>query len=215
MKLRSAPILGLASLLLLGGCATSRSVLDIPSPGVRAVAPAGGKEVFVAPVLDRRAFAVNPPTPDIPSLAPDEDQSDSIKARAVGRKRNSWGKALGDILLKEGQSVQTLVARAIRQAFAEKGYRVAERKEDAAPDALRVEAAIDKFWTWMNPGMWALTLSTEISTALTLESPAGSNAKTVSVKASGSYQTGLEENYAEVIARALRLYAEELKAKIE
>jgi hypothetical protein len=38
---------------------------------------------------------------------------------------------------------------------------------------------------------------------------------TVSVKASGNYQTGMEENWIEVINKALRAYVDELKAKLE
>jgi uncharacterized lipoprotein YajG len=215
MNCRATLILGLSSLLLLGGCATSRSVLDVPAPAAREAAQAIGKEVLVASVADRRSFETDPRSPDIPSLDPGEDQGGAIKARAVGRKRNSFGKALGDILLKEGQTVETLVANSVRQAFAEKGYKVIERKEDAAPDTLFVEAAVDKFWSWMNPGFAAITLSTEISTDLAIRSPAQNQTMTVSVKASGNYQTGMEGNWIEVINKALRAYVDELKAKLE
>jgi uncharacterized lipoprotein YajG len=215
MNFRATLILGLSSLVLLGGCATSRSVLDIPSPAAREAAQANGREVFVASVADRRSFETAPDSPEIPSLAPGEDQSDTIKARAVGRKRNTFGKALGDILLKEGQSIETLTASSIRQAFAEKGYKVIDRGEEATPDTLLVDAAVDKFWSWMNPGFAAITLSTEISTDLAIRSPAQSKTVTVSVKASGNYQTGMEENWIEVINKALRAYVDELKAKLE
>jgi uncharacterized lipoprotein YajG len=214
MNFRATLILGLSSLVLLGGCATSRSVLDIPAPIARDVAQANGKKVLVVSVADRRAFATAPGSPDIPSLDPGEEQSDAIKARAVGRKRNTFGKALGDILLKEGQTVETLTARSIRQAFAEKGYKIIDRKEEATSDTLLVEATVGKFWSWMNPGFVAITLSTEIATDLAIHSPARETT-TVSVKASGNYQTAMEGNWIEVINKALRAYVEELKAKLE
>ena len=206
----------LSSVLLLGGCATSRSVLDIPTPTQKATtASAGSPEVLIGAVNDRRMFEANPASPSIPSLDPSEDQSDSIKARSVGRKRNTFGKALGDILLKEGQSVETLTRDSLRQAFAEKGYKVLNNKEQATSKTLVVDTEIDKFWSWMNPGFAAITLSTEISTNMTIKSPDGSVKETVSVKASDNYQTGMEGNWVEVINKALRLYVEEVKAKLK
>ena len=215
MKLRAILILISSSLIMLGGCATSRSVIDVPPPNAQAAEQKTDKEVFVASVTDRRSFKIAPDSPSIPSLDPDESQDDKIKARAVGRKRNTWGKALGDILLKEDQTVEMLMTNAIRQAFAEQGYRLVERKEDATQDTLLVKANVDKFWSWMNPGFAALTLSTEISTRLALESPNGKANKNVYIKSSGEYQTGMEENWIEVINMALRAYIDELKGKLE
>lgn len=215
MSLRIALPIGLSCLLLLGGCATSRSVVDIALPAAGAAPHQSGKEVMISSVSDRRQFETNPPSPSVPSLDPGEDQSDATKARAVGRKRNTFGKALGDILLKEGQTVETLTAASIRQAFTEKGYKVIERKEQATGNTLFVDATVDKFWSWMNPGFASITLSTEIATNLSIK--AGGNGKTtvVAVKASDGFQTGMEGNWVEVINKALRAYVDELKAKLE
>lgn len=43
---------------------------------------------------------------------------------------------MGDILLKEGQSVETLTRDSLRQAFAEKGYKVLNNKEQATSKEL-------------------------------------------------------------------------------
>lgn len=66
----------------------------------------------------------------------------------------------------------------------------------------------------MNPGFWALTLSTEIATDLTIKSLDGSEIKKVSVKASDNYQMGTESNWIEVIGKALRLYVDDLNSKL-
>ncbi|MDR1367288.1 MAG: flagellar biosynthesis protein [Candidatus Accumulibacter sp.] len=184
-------------------------------PVTRATPQTPGKEVLIVSVADRRVFEVAPESPSIPSLDPKELQSSAVKSRAVGRKRNTYGKALGDILLKEGRTVETLVAESIRQAFAEKGYKIIDRKEDASQKTLRVEAFVDKFWSWMNPGFWAITLSTEITTDLSIHSPKRGKSITVTVQASENYQTALDENWTEVINKALRAYVEELKARLE
>ena len=201
--------------LLLGGCATSRSVLDIPTPVSEKITQANGKDVYINSTSDKRIFESNPASPEIPSLDPSEDQSDAIRTRSIARKRNGFGKALGDILLKEGLSVESLTKASIRQAFIEKGYRVIDTKTQITSDTYIVDAEISKFWSWINPGFFALTLSTEISTPLTVKSPDGVDKKTINVKASDSYQTGAEGNWVEVINKALRAYIDDLKTKLK
>lgn len=204
----------LFGLLLLGGCATSRSVLDVPSPGTEKLAPSNGKEVYINSAVDKRIFEIAPSEPSTPSLDPSEDQSDAIKRRSVGRKRNTFGKALGDILLKEGQTVETLTNASIRQALIEKGYRVADSKDKISSNTYIVDADIEKFWSWMNPGFAAITLSTEISTNLSIKSPDGTKKQVIAVKASDHYQTGMESNWIEVINKAIRAFIDDLKAKL-
>lgn len=204
----------IAGSLVLGGCATSRSVLDVQAPrSPQQAAPSNGKTVYVNVVSDQRVFEVSPTNPSIPSLDSSEAQDGNIKLRALGRKRNTFGQALGDIVLKEGQTVETLTAASIRQAFAAKGYRVLESK-DKADATYVVDANIGKFWSWMNPGFSAITLSTEIQTDLTIKSANAANKQSVAVSASGSYQTGMEENWLEVINKALHEYVNQLKEKL-
>lgn len=209
-------LLGLLFLCLaLGGCATSRSALDISVPASNNVAPQNGKTVFINTATDKRVFEVAPSSPEIPSLDPSEAQSDQIKLRAVGRKRNGFGKALGDILLKDGQTVETMTSASIARAFADRGYRVIASKGEVTSDTFIVDANIEKFWAWMNPGFMAITLSTQIATDLTIKSADGSDVKKVSVKASDSYQMGTESNWIEIINKALGLYLDDLKSKIK
>ncbi len=202
-----------AAAIILTGCATSRSVLDVQLPTGQA-SPANGKQVYINSVTDKRAFQIKPPTPDIPSLDPSEGQNDSIKSRAVGRKRNGYGKAMGDMLVKEGDTVQSLTYKSIREAFIEKGYNVVSNKDQITKDTYIVDASIDKFWAWMNPGFWSITLSSEISTDLMIQSDKGATPQKVSVKASDGYQVATDGNWAEIIQRSLKLYIEELKSKL-
>ena len=173
-----------------------------------------GKDVYVNPPRDKRVFEAAPGSPDIPSLDPSENSSDKVRARAIARKRNSFGKALGDILLPEGRTVESLTAASIRQAFHESGYRVLDDKGKVTESTYIVDAEIVKFWSWMNPGFWAITLSAEISTVLDIKSPAGPSRQTLSVRASDSFQTGMESNWTEVINKALRLFVDDLKEKL-
>lgn len=207
----------LASLLaisLLGACATNRSALDVSAPAGEAGA-ANGKQVFINAAVDKRVFQINPSSPDVPSLDPSENLDDSIKQRAIGRKRNGFGKALGDLLLKDGQSIESLTTSSIRQAFVEKGYTVVSNKEQIGKDTFVVNANIEKFWAWMNPGFASITLSTEISTELDIKSASNISKEKIYVKAADGFQLGTESNWIEVINRALRLYVDDLKSKLK
>lgn len=208
-------LLGILGMLLLGGCATSRSVLDVPPVAAGQMAPANGKEVYVNSTVDKRTFEVNPPVPSTPSLSPGETQDNDTRLRSIARKRNTFGQALGDIVLKEGQTVETVTNAAIRQAFVEKGYRIVASRDKVGANTTVVDANVDKFWSWMNPGFSAITLSTEISTDLTIKSADGVSKQSISAKAAEGFQTGMDDNWLEVINKALRAYVDELKAKLK
>jgi uncharacterized lipoprotein YajG len=202
--------------LFLGGCATSRGIVDLTIPVSTTAGPSSGKTVYINSVVDERSFEAKPKSADIPSLDPDEQQNDSIRLRAIARKRNGFGKALGDILLKEGQTVESVIHDALRQAFVEQGYRVIENKQLATDDTAIVDARIHKFWSWMNPGFWAISLSTEISTGIGIKSAgAAPHEETVSVKASDRFQTGVGSNWLEVMHTALKEYIDEVKRKFK
>ncbi len=195
------------------GCATCQSNLDVQIPKTQN-AQFNGKQVFINSVADKRAFQVNPPNPDIPSLDPSEDQNEQIKLRAIGRKRNGFGKALGDMLLKEGETVQSLTNQSIQQAFTEKGYTVLSSKDQVTKDTYIVDANIQKFWAWMNPGFWQITLSSEISTDLAIKAPKGATSQQISVKAADGYQVATEANWTEIIQKSIQLYINDLKSKL-
>ena len=215
MRFRAGFITCLSFLVLLGGCATNRTVLNIAvRPSAETVQPTG-KEVFIDSVVDKRVFEVRPRSPSTPSLNPSKEINENIKLRAIARKRNSWGKALGDILLKENQTVETLVAASIRQAFIEKGYKVLDSREQITDKTYIVDGQIDKFWSWRTPGAVAITLSTEISTVLTVKSQGHSETKDVSVRNSDAYLTAKGGNWRVTIDKAVRAYMEELKSKLE
>ncbi len=202
------------AILSISGCATSRSIIDVPYPAADKFSPANDKEVFIASVKDQRVFETAPREPNIPSLDPTESQNDSIRLRSIGRKRNTFGKALGDIILKEDKTVETLMAASIRQAFIENGYRLIDSKDKINDKTTVVDATINKFWSWMNPGFSSITLSTEIATDLSLKSAEGVTKTSISIKNAGNYQTGMEGNWLEVLNKALQIYIDDLKTKI-
>jgi hypothetical protein len=141
---------------ILTGCATSRGVLDLKVPDLPN--PASSQAVKIMDVTDKRVFEIEPKKPSIPSLQNDEINDPKITRRAVARKRNGFGAALGDILLPEGQTVEQLTRAALENALRESGYRVVAAGETGYDSATPVSAEIQQFWSWMTPGFWELKL---------------------------------------------------------
>lgn len=200
---------------LLNGCATSRGLVSLIIPTSDKVAPSNGSEIYIRSVVDERIFEEAPKSPDIPSLDPSEPQSEDIKRRAIARKRNTYGRGLGDILLNEGQTVMSVISDSLRQAFIEEGYTVIGNSANAGKNARIVDVEINKFWSWMNPGFWAITLSTEIGTDVTIQRAEGSEKRTIHIKAADQFQTAVEGNWLDVMHTALKDYIREVKTKIK
>jgi len=156
--LRTA-ILGFALLWLLSGatgCATSRGVLDVKIPST--TNPTSGDAYKIVDVRDSRVFELKPSSPSIPSLKNGEISDSAITSRAIARKRNGYGMAMGDILLPEGGTVQDLTRQAIARAFRESGLRVVSTGDPLWESAKPIEADILTLWAWMTPGFWILSL---------------------------------------------------------
>lgn len=156
-------------LVFLSGCATSRGVIDVQEDV--SGNPTTGVALKIARVTDARKFEINPGQADIPSLKNDEIHNPAITSRAIARKRNSYGKALGDILLPEGSTVTGLVEDSLKNGLRENGYRVLELGESGYEDAAPIEVDIEKFWGWFSPGFWKIGINFE--TLLRLHGPVG------------------------------------------
>ncbi len=161
MKLRKAAIgAGLAAVAVWAtGCATNRGILDVRVPSVPD--PSSAKAVKIVSVTDNRVFELKPKTASVPSLKDKAINDKSITSRAIARKRNAYGKALGDIVLPEGRTVCDLVKESLTQSLREKGYSVVEPTAPGADKAIPVQAEIQQFWSWFTPGFWTLSLEFE------------------------------------------------------
>ncbi|MFH0879382.1 MAG: flagellar biosynthesis protein, partial [Lentisphaerota bacterium] len=134
--------------LLGSGCATNRGILNVQVEKTKN--PSEGRTVTIVSVNDARVFEEAPRVSSTPSLKGAEITDKSITSRAIARKRNGFGKAMGDILLPEGRTVEQLVREALVKSFRDSGYRVLEAGEVAADGekAIPVEADIEQFWSW-------------------------------------------------------------------
>jgi hypothetical protein len=197
------------------GCATNRGIVTIKVPKNLVKDVTNGKEIFIKSVTDERVFQEKPKTQDIPSLGfgGTAKATEIIKKRAIGRKRNTWGKALGDILLEEGQTVESVVKDTLTQAFIEKGYKIINAKHEVSKKTIILTAKINKFWAYMTPGFWSIKLSSDISSNIKMTQH-GNEKKSINVHSEGKYQGATEGNWMEIINLSIQKFITELKKEI-
>lgn len=158
--------------VFMSGCATSRSEIGLATPepqaGTRSAEP---DTISILSVTDDRVFEVEPAKPSIPSLGfgGADEASAAVRARAVGRKRGGYGQALGDVLLEEGTTVTGVIQEQVAAAAREAGYRVVEPGEAD----FTLDVAIDRFWSWVDPGVFTMKITTVLETGLVLSDDYG------------------------------------------
>ncbi len=205
----------LLACVVLTGCATSRSEVQLGAPtAVTPAVPSKNRNVVIRTVTDARNFEEAPSDPSIPSLGHEGSAAASaeLKARAIARKRNTFGKALGDVTLQEGQTVAGVVRSNLAIAFQQAGFTVTP--EGAAGDSpLVVDVSIKQFWGWMTPGFWALTFETKIETDLDFRSAA--TPLTIKAYAQDSGQLGTDSAYIGIVSKALDAYRSEATMRLQ
>lgn len=134
---------------LFSGC-TTQFTFDVQP--TRAPPSSAKGFVKIAEVRDNRRFEVAPKDPFMPSLQnPKEVSSGAITSRAIGRQRNSNGKALGNVLLPDGRTVELVVREAVTKALAELDYAVVDARSPQFENALPMQVDVEQFWTWFTP----------------------------------------------------------------
>lgn len=200
-------LLAICCLALLGGCATNRSYMRLEVAHASAtVSTPTGKAVVIDSVQDARKFEESPGDPSVPSLKKGEEYKLGAeqRKRAIARKRNSWGKALGDILLEDGQTVETLAHDLVADGFSRHGYQVLAAGSAPPADALHVSVVIDEFWSWFTPGMWTVDMEGKIHTLIRTASGVQLD---VHAYGKNSGASGKEDNWREAYERAFRDFA--------
>ncbi len=90
-----------------------------------------------------------------------------------------------------------------------------DKQEEAKPDAIVMDISIDKFWTWMTPGFWAISLTSEIATINTIAIPKKENPVTIRATATISVQAATEGNWKKVIDKVIEDFIEKAKRELK
>jgi len=164
MKHPIVVLVAFSLLALTSGCVTGRRSFGVDVPPAETYAKNAVKgAISVGPVSDVRQFENKPDSPSTPSINGDATMlSAEARSRFIGRQRNSWGHAEGDIVLPEGQTVQGKLAELLREGLKRRGYDVVES------DPKAVTAEVQQFWTWVTPGFFALSFEAQITCKLTV-----------------------------------------------
>jgi hypothetical protein len=201
--------------LTVSACAASRSVIDVTLP--EEAAPAGnGPYVKIVEISDLRKFEVNPKDPSLPSLGDAAEIKDAkLTSRAVARKRNGYGMAMGDVVLPEGKNVVDIVRSATRTALQEKGYTVVDAGSPNYDSALPLAVYVEQFWAWFTPGFWQITLQFDSRLALKSEALVQNSPTTVNGKASATAAAAFESTWTEVIRSGINDLTARIKERIK
>lgn len=134
--------------------------------------------ITIASIEDRRIFQNKPSDPSISSVNGDYHSMTAEEKRSmVGRQRNTFGKAMGDIALPSGQSIRTKTEEILTEAFARRGYSLSRTSGNAA------SAEVRRFWAWSTPGMWQLQFEAIIECQVTVSK--GGSRKSFTIRGHG------------------------------
>ena len=205
----------LIATFVLAGCATSRSEVQLTSTAATRAVPerADAPTAIIRTVKDERTFEQAPKQPSTPSLGFEgaAQATSEAKLRAIGRKRNTYGMALGDVFLQPGHTVESVVRDNLTSALRDAGYNVRTTAVGDAP-VLVIDVQIKKFWAWLNPGFWAITVNTDIATDMKLSTDANSTEVSVHVEDGRALVT--DSAWIEVVDKALQEYRREVARKL-
>jgi len=161
-------IFGMVSLLVVtlffGGCASTRGEINLNSQKNQVANPVSNQKIFIRSVLDNRHFEVAPHKASTPSLKyPKDINNTKITSHAIARKRNGFGHAMGDILLPQNVTVADIIKKTVADTLKEQGYQIVQSADDATSI---VDVKINKFWCWITPGFWSISLESEFQIVL-------------------------------------------------
>lgn len=202
-------------LLALSACAVGRSTLDIQSP--QAVNPTDSRALAkVTEVRDLRHFTTESPDPSRHTLGSADDiRNPAVTGRAVGRKRNGFGAALGDLALPAGMSVPGIVKAAATAALQQRGYRVVEEGSPDAARAFSLAVDVEQFWAWVNLGFWEGTMTHASKVVLKSNDLVQASPTVVDARYAMGVQVGTESNWSLVINNGVSDLVQQIEARIK
>ena len=195
--------------LLLTACVTgTRNVaLEIPT---QISSKSGAGSIQIISITDSREFEQKPKSPKTPSTKQDvATLPAAIKSTLIGRQRNGYGGAMGDVALPEGATIEDEVKKLISAGLQNQGYIISDNSDN------KLSVNIEKFWAWMVPGFISIGFESEIVTALSLTK--GSNTKNVTVESIGNNegQVASNANWQLTYKRAFENYLLNMETALE
>jgi len=152
----------LITALLASGCVTGRRVVALNIPAGTVVEATKGN-IDIVQTIDARKFENKPSSPSTPSVDGDVNamSKDQLKTM-IGRQRNGYGAAMGDIQLAGGSNIEMEAQKLVAEGLKRRGYTT-----NKAPGNNAV-VKVEEFWAWFTPGFAAVTFESRLRCAITL-----------------------------------------------
>lgn len=192
------------------GCVTGRREIALEVPHSTSTAIARGA-FRIGQVHDARAFENAPKSPSTPSIDGDVTKLSPADLGAfIGRQRNGYGAAMGDVVLANKGAVSERVRALLVEGLTRRGYTVTD-----APDApISADVEVKEFWAWFSPGMWSVSFEAKLET--TLDVLRNGSHVPVAVKGYGINrgQVASDENWQLAYRRAIESFLTDLDEKL-
>ena len=151
-------LLLLAQLLFTSGCVTGRREIPLDVPQASSY-PTSKGSIQIGFIEDLRVFEQDPDEPSTPSIKGKvTTMPDSLKVRMIGRQRNGYGMAMGDIALPENSSILAVSRKLLEESFTRMGY----AKAQSSQPNYTVDVKINEFWAWFSPGFVSVSFEARI-----------------------------------------------------
>jgi uncharacterized lipoprotein YajG len=207
----SAVALLLAVIALQTGCVTGRRSFELP-PTPQAINGARQGTAFIAAVTDDRLFQNKSSDPSTPSVDGDVARlTPQQKDQMIGRQRNGYGHAMGDISVAGDDSVSRHMRLLVEQGLMRAGYRVGP--DAHAPNVATV--SVTEFWSWMTPGFATLTFEAKLSCTIAVTNADGVHTLTVKGYGLNHGQFAKDANFQEAFEPAFASFSANFDAAVD
>lgn len=191
------------------GCVTGRRVITLQVPTAPASATDKGP-ISVAKVTDERHFENNPPQASIPSIDGDvKKASKEMLDTMIGRQRNGFGKAMGDVAVAPPETVETQVQALVSEGLKRRGYAVGT--SSGGPS---VDVVIKEYWAWFRPGFAQIAFEAQIQTLVTITSSGQQRSLEVSGHGREEGQVASDEHWQRAYQLAYEDYLKNLDTSL-
>ena len=211
MKIRGIGlVVALAAICALNtGCVTGRRVIALDVPPVPA-ASANKGPIAINQVTDARKFENKPAEASTPSIDGDVNKaSKEMLSTMIGRQRNGFGKAMGDIAIAPPETVETKVRALVTEGLQQRGYTVG-----TSSDGPSVDIVIKEFWAWFRPGFAQIAFEAQIETLITIKSSGKEQTLTVSGHGREEGQVASDEHWQRAYRLAFEDYLKNLDTSL-
>ncbi len=196
---------------VLTGCVTGTRIIDIQPPEYTNDKSVTGT-IFIGAIEDKRKFEESPKNPSMPSVKGNLANTTQEKLSSlVGRQRNGFGAAMGDVALLEGVSIQDKVRELLSVGLESRGYEVV----DDANATTNVSVDVNEFWAWFSPGFASISFESKLQCNIEFKDPEGNVSFDVSGYGLNKGQVASNANWELAYQRALLNFLDELDKKLD